>query len=75
MGVQNSSVLVFKTSITNKRLSEKIRKEILLNNNVIACNFDLEDCDKILRIESKSEISKKVIDLLNDKGLICEELL
>ena len=75
MEVQNSIVLVFKTSVTNKRLSEKIRKEILLYNNVIDCNFDLEDCDKILRIESKNEISKKVIAHLNDKGLICEELI
>jgi len=47
----------------------------LLYNYVIACNFDLDDCDKILRIESENEISKKIIALLSNKGLICEELI
>jgi hypothetical protein len=75
MKVQTCAVLVFKTSVTNKRLSEKIRKEILLYNNVLACNFDLEDCDNILRIESKDEISEKIITHFNSKGLICEVLI
>ena len=75
MKVQNSIVSVFKTSVSNKRLSEKIIKEILLYNNVLACNFDLEDCDKILRIESKVEISEKIIAHFNAKGLICEVLI
>jgi hypothetical protein len=75
MEVQNRIVSVFKTLVTNKGLSEKIVKEILLYNYVIACNFDLGDCDKILRIESENEISIKVIALLHNKGLICEELI
>lgn len=75
MEVQKRIISVFKTSVTNKRLSEKIVKEILLYNDVIACNFDLDDCDKILRVESENEITKKVIALLSNKGLICEELI
>jgi hypothetical protein len=75
MKVQTCAVLVFKTSVTNKRLSEKIRKEILLYNNVLACNFDLKDCDNILRIESKDEISEKIITHFNANGLICEVLI
>ncbi|WP_235889571.1 hypothetical protein [Flavobacterium restrictum] len=38
-------------------------------------NFDLDDCDKILRIDSETEITKSVIRLLQDKGFECEELL
>ena len=75
MEVQKRIISVFKTSVTNKRLSEKIVKEILLYNDVIACNFDLDDCDKILRVESENEITKKVIALLSNKGLICEVLI
>jgi len=75
MEVQNSIVSVFKTSLTTKRLLKKIRKEILLSNNVSACNFDLEDYDNILRIESKDEISEKIITHFNAKGLICEVLI
>jgi hypothetical protein len=75
MEVQNRIVSVFKTLVTNKGLSEKIVKEIMIYNYVIACNFDLDDCDKILRIESENEISIKVIALLHNKDLICEELI
>ncbi len=42
--------------------------------NYIA-NFDLEDCDKILRIESNSYIqASRVIDLLKDCGFEAEVL-
>ena len=37
-------------------------------------NFDLEDCDKILRIDSESEISEVIVKLLEEKGYYCEEL-
>ncbi|MEJ0105481.1 MAG: hypothetical protein WDO19_24265 [Bacteroidota bacterium] len=37
-------------------------------------NFDLEDCDKILRIDSQTEISQPVIKLLQNIGFDCEEL-
>jgi hypothetical protein len=37
-------------------------------------NFDLEDCDKILRIDSNSVISDIVIKLLQDNGYDCIEL-
>ena len=37
-------------------------------------NFDLEDCDKILRVDSPIEIAEAVIKLLRDKDFYCEEL-
>lgn len=37
-------------------------------------NFDLEDCDKILRVDSQNEISEKIINLLSDSSFNCEEL-
>ena len=37
-------------------------------------NFDLEDCDKILRIDSPTEITETIIKLLQEKGFKCEEL-
>lgn len=75
MKVQNRIVTVFKTSVTKKSFANNLRKEILLYSNVMTCNFDLMDCDNILRIESNVEIAEKVIALLNDKGFLCEELI
>ena len=37
-------------------------------------NFDLDDCDKILRIDSEENIVFKIIDLLNIHKFYCEEL-
>jgi len=37
-------------------------------------NFDLEDIDKILRIDSKENIVLIIIDLLNIHNYSCEEL-
>lgn len=37
-------------------------------------NFDLEDCDRILRVESDKIDSKEIIRLLNSKNFRCEIL-
>ena len=37
-------------------------------------NFDLDDCDKILRIEDKSIIADQVRELVNEKGFRCRVL-
>ncbi len=37
-------------------------------------NFDLEDIDKILRIESRENIVLSIIDLLQIHNYSCEEL-
>jgi hypothetical protein len=37
-------------------------------------NFDLEDIDKILRIDSEENVVLKIIDLLNTHNYSCEEL-
>ena len=37
-------------------------------------NFDLEDMDKVLRIDSEENIVLKIIDLLTGHSYRCEEL-
>lgn len=37
-------------------------------------SFDLEDCDNILRIDSLTNLSEEVINLLKEKGFDCVEL-
>ena len=38
-------------------------------------NFDLEDCDKVLRVEGPEFCPKQVIDLLKLNGHHCEVLI
>jgi hypothetical protein len=72
---KKSIISVFVTSVIQKRTAKHLVNKISLLDSVRACNFDLEDCDKILRVESEFEISKTVTKLVNSKGFKCVELL
>ena len=70
-----TTVLVFKTSVSKKNHIKKVKP---LLNHLIAkngyWNFDLEDCDNILRVESQIIESDTVCNILNNQGFLCEEL-
>ena len=67
-------IYVFKTSIDSKRsvklLTPHLNKLLAVSN----WNFDLEDCDNILRIDSPTNIVKKTVKVLKSCGFECEEL-
>ncbi len=67
------TVYVFKTSITKTDLTEMT---FILNNLLpdSKWNFDFDDIDNILRIESQHNISQQVISELIAKNYLCEEL-
>lgn len=67
-------VYVFKTSV---KTDAQIRLATLLLdtlNPIVKIDFDPEDCDNILRIESNKLVAEEVIKLFNANGLYCEEL-
>ncbi len=67
-------VHIFKTSVKNKTQIKILKPHLDLNFKDIKWNFDLEDCDKILRIESKKNVCQKIICLLNYYHFDCIEL-
>ncbi len=67
-------IYVFKTSVKTKMQVKKLKLHIDEKLPNAKWNFDLEDCDKILRIDSKENIVLKTIDLLNAHKYSCEEL-
>jgi hypothetical protein len=68
-------IYVFKTSVKSKSQVKKLKPHI---NKVLPSerwNFDLEDCDKILRINSEDDnIGLRIVDLLKGHRFDCEEL-
>lgn len=66
-------ISVFRTSVLTWEDIDQLRPHLdkLPQNK---WNFDLEYCDKILRIDSESEISEVIVKLLEEKGYYCEEL-
>jgi len=67
-------VEVFKTNIERKRTAAKIKSELLELFPDCKINFDLDDCDRILRIECATDIGKEIEDTMIKKGFFCEEL-
>ena len=65
---------VFKTDVGTQKQAGKILTQLSIKYPSAKINFDLDDCDKILRIESETKITQSIIKLLQDKGFYCEEL-
>jgi hypothetical protein len=69
-----SNVSVFKTNVKSKKAVRELDKVFASLPKLSAWNFDLEDCDHILRTESSSNISEEIIDILQKQNFTCEEL-
>ena len=69
MGVE-----IFKTDITKRSSAKKIEQLLLNHFPDSKINFDLEDCDNILRIETKSIVVQQVEQLVNNQGHYCQVL-
>lgn len=67
-------ILVFKTSVTTKTQIEQLDRHIEKVLPKAKWNFDLADCDNILRIDSEENIVLKISELLNTHKFSCEEL-
>ena len=66
------TILVFKTNI-NKQNENKLA-QFLNKPEVLKWNIDFEDCDKVLRIVTKSLTCEEIILAAKQKGITCAEL-
>ncbi len=67
-------VEVFKTNIKEKKQAALVSEVLALQFPLFKINFDLEDCDKILRVEGDSISHEKIINLINTNGYQCQIL-
>ena len=68
-------VEVFKTNVEELKASKQIIQLLLEQFPSHKINFDLDDCDKILRVDGNNIPAKKVIELVNENGYECEILV
>jgi hypothetical protein len=68
-------VEVFKTNVTDIELSERLIRKLRVHFPDSGINFDLEDCDRILRVEAAIIDPEKIIKILNVNGYSCEVLV
>ena len=67
-------VYVFKTSVKDKRQVKSLSKKLNKIHAIKKWNFDLEDCDNILRIVSDIDVSNSVCQTLDALNYSCIEL-
>lgn len=70
-----SLVEVFKTNVHNKQEARVLIEKIYQRFELKHVNFDLEDCDRILRIEGDVIDPEDVLRFLNLQGVSAEILL
>jgi hypothetical protein len=67
-------VLVFMTSVSKPEQVSEVKPLLTGIPAIKEWNFDLEDCDKILRIVSKNLSPRYIESLLKKAGFACMEL-
>ena len=67
-------VLVYKTNINHRTDIEKISPVLSQYNKVLAWNVDIDDIDKVLRIEAMTNISNEIQNIINQSGYTCQEM-
>ncbi|MFC0514020.1 hypothetical protein ACFFGT_07420 [Mucilaginibacter angelicae] len=67
-------VLVFATSVRQKRQVSRVQNLLTKVPAIAQWNFDLEDCDNILRVEARDLSPRYIESLLQKAGIHCQEL-
>lgn len=68
-------VEVFKTNVLSNSEALRILDRLEMEFPGLKMNFDLEDCDKILRVEGRGIFPERIIRILNARNYQCEVLL
>lgn len=69
-----TDIFIYKTNVSTQRHVQQVRTLLESVLSIKRWTFDLEDCDKVLRIEAHGLRSETVSDLLAKAGIFCEPL-
>ena len=65
---------VFKTNVETASDANNIVRVLLQHFPGSRINFDLQDCDKILRVEGKDFCTETIITFMKENGFHCSVL-
>lgn len=65
---------VFKTNVQEFSEAQKLVALLRKHFPNSKINFDLDDCDKVLRVEGNNLRIEKVVTLVMEKGFLCKVL-
>jgi hypothetical protein len=67
-------VEVFKTNVQRKAQSKQLLCALSDTFSSFKINFDLSDCDKVLRVEGENMEALRIMVLVKEHGFACEML-
>ena len=67
-------VEVFKTNVEDAELAQLLIHKLLNYFSFFRVNFDLDDCDKILRVQGSDISPEKITELLIRENYQCQVL-
>lgn len=67
-------VEIFTTSVTEESQAANIINQLQLQLPDCSINFDLEDCDRILRVKGENFCVSSIIEILQSLGFFCSHL-
>jgi hypothetical protein len=67
-------ILVFKTNVNSKKKAARVGSLLSSVPTIKQWNFDLDDCDKVLRVEATETDTNVVESLLRAEGFNCRVL-
>ena len=67
-------VEVFKTNVWDSGQARYLIVKLLDHFPRHKINFDLQDCDRILRVEGEKICCERIIEVINTNGYQCEVL-
>lgn len=69
-----NTIEIFSTNISSKLAAKAIVESLSEQNQDWIVSVDLDDCDKILRVEGGDICVKTITELVQNHGFKCEEL-
>ena len=67
-------VEVFKTNVHKVKLANELILQLRSRFPQYKVNFDLQDCDKILRVEGNQVLPDKIMEVVHTFGCECQVL-
>lgn len=67
-------LFIFRTNINNKHDYVRVKDSLLKCPGIRECTIDLEDCDKVLRVECEDIPIRAIVEEVVAQGFFCEEL-
>jgi len=69
-----TEIFIYKTNVSTQRHVQQVRALFERMLSIKRWTFDLEDCDKVLRIEARGLQRETVARILAKAGILCEPL-